>query len=75
MKDENKCSHNWEAECKDLSIRCAEMQRHINHLMDENSKLGVQYEHLLKEKSGLDQKIGFLEGQIEAYQFCMNCRR
>lgn len=67
-------SHDWEAECKALRLKCQEMQSHIDHLMNENSKLGLQYEQTLKEKSDLDRKIGFLEGQIEAYQYCMNCR-
>lgn len=75
VEDEIKCSHNWEAECVDLRMKCREMQDYIHHLVDENSKLGIQYEQLLKEKSDLDRKVGFLEGQIEAYQYCMNCRR
>ena len=75
MKVENVCSHNWEAECMDLRLKCSEMQDYINHLVDENSKLGIQYEQLLKEKSDLDRKIGFLEGQIEAYRYCMHVRR
>lgn len=34
-----------------------------------------QYE-LAKEKiAELERKIKFLEGQIEAYQYCMNCKR
>lgn len=71
---EDLCDHNWEGECKDLRLKCREMQEIIDRLMNENGKLGLQYEQTLKEKSDLDRKIGFLEGQIEAYQYCMNCR-
>ena len=69
------CDHNWQAECLDLRNKCREMERCIQMLTDEKSKIGILYEQLLKEKSELDRKIGFLEGQIEAYQYCMNCRR
>ena len=51
------------------------MECHIRELSEEKTKIGVMYEKLLKDKSDLDRKIGFLEGQIEAYQYCMNCRR
>ena len=30
------------------------------------------YEKLLKEKSDLDRKMGYLEGQVEAFQFVWN---
>lgn len=71
MKDERLVDHDWEAECRDLRRRVCEMQNHIDHLKDENSKLGTQYEMVLKEKSDLDRRVGFLEGQIEAYQYCI----
>ena len=51
-----------QAENEELRCRC-------DRLADENSKLGLQYEKLLKEKSDLDRKLGFLEGQIEAFRF------
>ncbi len=77
MEDKNlfSCDNNWRAECLDLRQKCREMEARILYLTDEKSKIGIQYEQLLKEKSDLDRKIGFLEGQIEAYQYCMNCRR
>ncbi len=59
---------NKDAEVEQLNELCG-------RLAAENQKLGTQYQKLLKEKSDLDRKIGFLEGQIEAYQYCMNCRR
>ena len=58
-----------------LQAKNEELKHYCERLKDENSKLGLQYEQLLKDKSDLDRKLGFLEGQIEAYQYCMNCRR
>lgn len=66
---------NWEAIVDRLKAENTELKHYCERLKDENSKLGLQYDKLLKEKSDLDRKLGFLEGQIEAYQYCMNCRR
>lgn len=73
--ENEKCSHNWEAECMDLRMKCRELDNHNKCLTDENSKIGLMYEQLLKEKSDLERKVGLLEGQIEAYQYCINVRR
>jgi predicted nuclease with TOPRIM domain len=75
MEGEGRCSHNWEAECRSLRDKCTAMKMELDKLQDEKSKLGIMYEKLLKEKSDMDRKIGNLEGQIEAYKFCMECRR
>ena len=60
---------------KNKDVEIEQLKEICNRLADQNQKLGTQYQKLLKEKSDLDRKIGFLEGQIEAYQYCMNCRR
>lgn len=63
---------------EEVKIRCDEIagiKRYCEQMRDEKSKLHIQYEHLLKEKSDQDRLIGKLEAQIEAYQFCVNCRR
>ena len=60
---------------EELKVRCAEiaeLKHFCDRLRDENSKQGVQYEKLLKEKSDLDRKMGYLEGQVEAFQFVWN---
>ena len=75
MEGEKMCSHNWEAECISLRAECAELAHRIAVLADEKSKLGIMYDQLLKEKSDMDREIGRLEGQIEAYKFCVECRR
>ena len=63
---------------EELKIRCCEIEelKHLcDRLRDENSKLGIQYEKLLKEKSDLDREMGYLEGQVEAYKFIWGCRK
>ena len=60
---------------KNKDVEIEQLQEICNRLADQNQKLGTQYQKLFKEKSDLDRKIGSLEGQIEAYQYCMNCRR
>lgn len=60
---------------EELKVRCAEiteLKHFCDRLRDENSKQGIQYEKLLKEKSDLDRKMGYLEGQVEAFQFVWN---
>jgi len=74
-ENERTCAPNYEAECEQLRNTVRVLEEKYSALYDENSKLSILYQELLKEKSDLDRKIGFLEGQIEAYQYCMNCRR
>ena len=65
-------------EVEELKIRCAEIKelKHFcDRLRDENSKLGIQYEQLLKEKSNLDRQMRYLEGQVEAYKFIWGYRK
>ena len=38
-------------------------------------KCSTEYELKCKENQELQFKVRFLEGQIEAYQYAMNCRR
>ena len=60
---------------EELKIRRAEiadLQQLCQDLRDENSKFGIQYEKLLKEKSDLDRKMGNLEGQNEAFRYVLN---
>ncbi len=52
-----------------------ELEDALRRKKDENSKLMEQNEDLKKQRIELRGKIKFLEGQIEAYQYCMNCRR
>ena len=74
--DDGRCvMQNYEEE---LKVRCeeiAELKRVYEEAIEDNSKLELECDKLKKEKSALDRKICILEGQIEAYQYCMNCRR
>lgn len=49
----------------------AELQE-IRCVLDKRS---TEYELKRKENQELQFKIKFLEGQIKAYQYAMNCRR
>ncbi len=63
---------------EELKIRCAEimdLKRHLSAVNDERDKLGAQYERALETIEELHRKVEYLKGQIEAYQYCMNCRR
>ena len=63
---------------EELKIRCdeiADLKRHLSIVGDERSKIGLEFEQALKRIDELNGRIEFLKGQIEAYQYCMNCRR
>lgn len=63
---------------EELKVRFCEIEELkclCNRLRDENSKMGIQYEKLLKEKSDLDRQMVYLEGQVEAYQFIWGRRK
>lgn len=62
-------------ELKIRHIEFEDLKRLCDGLRDENSKLGVQYEKLLKEKSDVERQMGYLEGQVEAYRFIWGCRK
>lgn len=47
----------------------------LSELREETEKRCIQCEQICKENHDLQSKIRFLEGQIEAYQYCLNCRR
>lgn len=51
-------------------LRC-----HIKEAEDIANKSRKEYESAQKTIKDLEGKIIFLEGQIEAYQYCMNCKR
>ena len=54
---------------------CNEHENKIKESEDVASKLRLKYEEAQKKIEELNGKIKFLEGQIEAYQYCMNCHR
>ena len=60
---------------KSLRQECECLRAHIKESEDVASKLRLKYEEAQKKIEELNGKVKFLEGQIEAYQYCMNCRR
>ena len=54
-------------------IRCLESQLHETE--DILNKRNKEFELKCKENQELHDKIKFLEGQVDAYQYCLNCRR
>lgn len=55
--------------CENKELRCQ-----LGKLRDELSKREIEFEQSCKTIIERDSQIKFLEGQIEAYQYCMNCR-
>lgn len=51
------------------------LRYHIKEAEDIANKSRKEYESAQKTIKDLEGKIIFLEGQIEAYQYCMNCKR
>lgn len=63
---------------EELKVRCAEiaeLKHAYDRLLDENSKLGLQRDELLKKNDSLEKNIRFLEGAIDAYRFCIRKER
>lgn len=54
-------------------IRCLESQ--LCEAEDILNKRNKEFELKCKENQELHDKIKFLEGQVYAYQYCLNCRR
>ncbi len=54
-------------------IMCLKVQ--IREAEDILNKRNKEFELKCKENQDLHDKIKFLEGQVDAYQYCLNCRR
>ena len=62
-------------ELETLKCENKELRFQLDRLRDEFSKREIEIEQSCKTIIERDAQIKFLEGQIEAYQYCMNCRR
>ncbi len=62
-------------EVKAYRAEIEEIRCNLSKTRDEREKLGIKYEQALMQIDDLKGKVEFLKGQIEAYQYCMNCRR
>jgi len=58
-----------------LKAKNEELLCRLKEALTQVEETKNQYKEEHKIKLDLEKKIEFLEGQIEAYQYCMNCRR
>lgn len=65
LADENE---NLMAQIEDLKCQLTAKTEEMHRLIQKAEKIETQ-------NSELQGKVKYLEGQIEAYQYCMNCRR
>lgn len=72
----------YDDEVLKMQIKLDEADSHINQLMrqvDELQVVVLKREEQLKQSEDTirtqGDKIKFLEGQVDAYQYCLNCRR
>lgn len=64
-----------ENEVNSLKAYIAELQKVIDTLKCKNEDLSQLLKSYSDEIVNFKTKIEFYKGQIEAYQYCMNCRR
>lgn len=59
------------------ALKCENKELHLqlDKFSDVLNKCKIELDQTCKTVVERDAKIKFLEGQIEAYQYCMNCRR
>lgn len=62
-------------ELDSLNLKCMDLNEQLCRQLDENGKLCQKLEHSHAINDELRSKIRFLEGQVDAYQYCLNCRR
>ena len=76
MKDDEQvaCKPNYEEELKIRCCEIADLKRALDAANSERAKLGGQYENAVMTIDELHRTVEHLKGQIEAYQYCMNCR-
>ncbi|MBS5433093.1 MAG: hypothetical protein KHY12_04930 [Firmicutes bacterium] len=72
MSDKN---FSCEDENEKLMSQIEDLECSLTAKTEEMYKLTQKAEKLDAQNAELRGKIKFLEGQIEAYQYCMNCRR
>ncbi len=59
----------------DEKEKIVELEAYIKKLKMDLEGMNSANLQLEKENEELQGRIKFLEGQIDAYQYCMNCRR
>lgn len=62
-------------ESYELNTRICYLESQLREAEDILNKRNKEFELKCKENQELHDKIKFLEGQVDAYQYCLNCRR
>lgn len=62
-------------ELDSVRMKCAELNKALCEAVDENKKLKAVIGKGEEINADLRSRVRFLEGQVEAYQYCLNCRR
>lgn len=67
----NETENNWEAECKRVCALYEEAKDTIRIISEREHKLESVLEEERQKLSGHEKKILFLEGQLEAFRYCI----
>ena len=51
------------------------LEKEIHCLHEQKAELTARLENSEAVNTELHSRVRFLEGQVEAYQYCLNCRR
>lgn len=51
------------------------LQGDLNEAIVQRDHLSIELSAREQEIEALNQQVAHLKGQIDAYQYCMNCRR
>ena len=70
-----KVSCDLQEEVEALRDICRRQEKEMEALCVHKDKLQYQLTDSQNMVHDLQVRINFLEGQIEAYQYCMNCRK
>lgn len=62
-------------EVNSLKAHVADLEKVIEELQKKNSSMAEAIEIYLNKISDFNTQIEFYKGQIQAYQYCMSCRR
>lgn len=60
---------------KSLQDENNKLKAELFNLREELNKFRMDWEKVNRTNQDFTNRIKFLERQIEAYQYCMNCRR
>ena len=62
-------------ELDSLRMKCEEINKALCCQLEKNKELTAIVENGEAINAELRGRVKFLEGQVDAYQYCLNCRR